>query len=148
MRTITTGITKTGVAVEWVDLSVADPHEIRELVNCAAGIVIGMPPQSSQTTVTQVNFSTILATASSRQLFGLFETGGGKDEPIYPLRAQLRGLGLVEAFPPIVVKGAATAVIDQLCDEAGTDLGQRLSAIAPSNKAKPSNLALIKPWAG
>jgi flavorubredoxin/flavin reductase (DIM6/NTAB) family NADH-FMN oxidoreductase RutF len=126
VRAIADGITKTGVAIELVDLSVADPHEVRELVHCAAGLVIGMPPQTSQSSATHPGVSTILATASSRQTFGVFETGGGDDEPLYPLRAQLQELGLVEAFPPILIKAAPTEVTDKLCTESGTDLGQRL----------------------
>jgi flavorubredoxin/flavin reductase (DIM6/NTAB) family NADH-FMN oxidoreductase RutF len=127
VRAIAEGIAKTGVAIELVDLSVADPHEIRELVTCAAGLVIGMPPQGNQAATTHPGISTILATASARQGFGLFETGGGEDEPLFPLRSQLQELGLTEAFPPILVKSAPTDVTDKICDEAGTDLGQWLT---------------------
>lgn len=127
VRKIADGIARTGVAVELVDLSVADVHEVRELVSCAAGLVIGMPPQSSQTSATHPGISTLLATASPRQVFGLFETGGSEDEPLFPLRSHLQELGLTEAFPPILMKAAPTEVTDQLCDEAGTDLGQWLT---------------------
>jgi flavorubredoxin/flavin reductase (DIM6/NTAB) family NADH-FMN oxidoreductase RutF len=127
VRAIGDGIAKTGVAVELVDLTVADPHEVRELATYAAGCVIGMPPQDSDGNAIHAGLSTLLAAVSPRQVFGLFETGGGEDEPLYPLRAKLQELGLAEAFPPILVKVAPTAVTDQLCDEAGTDLGQYLS---------------------
>jgi flavorubredoxin len=40
------GITKTGVAVEMMDLKLPDAQEIQELVSRAAGIVIAMPPTS------------------------------------------------------------------------------------------------------
>lgn len=141
VRAVADGIAKTGVAVELVDLSVADPHEIRELVNCAAGIVIGMPPQTSQTS-THPGLGTILATVSNKQTFGLFETGGGQDEPIYPLRAQLQELGLREAFPPILIKSEPNEVTDQLCDEAGIDLGQYLNRdqTIKQSKSLASNL--------
>jgi flavorubredoxin len=36
------GIAKTGVGVELIDLRESDPHEVRELVNIAAGVVVGM----------------------------------------------------------------------------------------------------------
>jgi len=142
VRHLADGIAKTGVNVELVDLSVADTHEVRELVNCAAGIVIGMPPQTSQSSATHPGLSTILATASSRQVFGLFEAGGGEDEPIFPLRAQLQELGLKEAFPPILMKTTPTAVTDKLCDEAGIDLGQRLlhAQTVKQSKALDSSL--------
>ncbi|WP_346293175.1 diflavin flavoprotein [Sphaerothrix gracilis] len=127
VRAIADGIAKTGVAVELVDLSVAETHEVRELVSCAAGLVIGMPPQSTQTTAAHPSIGTLLATASARQVFGLFETGGGEDEPLFPLRSQLQELGLGEAFPPILIKSVPTEVTDKLCNEAGTDLGQWLT---------------------
>lgn len=141
-RTIAGGIMKAGVAVELVDLSVADSHEVRELVNCAAGIVIGMPPQTGDGSATHPGLSTILATATHRQGFGLFETGSGHDEPLYPLRAQLQELGLSEAFPPILIKASPTATTDQLCDEAGTDLGQQLTQaqMVKQSKALESGL--------
>ena len=43
-QAIARGITKTGVAVEMMDLRAADPQEVNELVSRARGIVIGMPP--------------------------------------------------------------------------------------------------------
>lgn len=144
VHAIAAGIAKTEVVVELVDLSVADPHEVRELVRSAAGFVIGMPPQIHPTTVTHPNLSTILATVTNRQVFGLFETGGGEDEPLYPLRAQLQELGLVEAFPPILVKTAPTATIDKLCDEAGTDLGQYLTRDRTLKQSKSLNADLDK----
>ncbi|MBE7382840.1 MAG: diflavin flavoprotein [Leptolyngbya sp. SIO1E4] len=142
VHAIADGIAKTGVAVELVDMSVADPHEVRELVNCAAGLVIGMPPQSRQTAATHPLLSTLLATVSSRQVMGLFETGGGQDEPLYPLRNQLQEIGLTEAFPPILIKAAPTPATDKLCDEAGIDLGQWLtrSQVVEHSKSLDANL--------
>ena len=142
VHAIADGIAKTGVAVELVDMSVADPHEVRELVNCAAGLVIGMPPQLRQTAATHPLLSTLLATVSSRQVMGLFETGGGQDEPLYPLRNQLQEIGLTEAFPPILIKAAPTPATDKLCDEAGIDLGQWLtrSQVVEHSKSLDANL--------
>lgn len=141
-RAIAEGVAKTGVAVELVELSAADAHEVRELVSCAAGIVIGMPPQTAPGTATHPALSTILATVSNRQVFGLFETGGGEDEPVYPLRNQLQEIGLAEAFPPILMKAAANLATDKLCDEAGIDLGQWLmrDRNRQQSKALDSNL--------
>lgn len=126
-RMIAHGITKTGVAVELVDLSTADLPEIRELVSIAAGLVVGMPPQTTASTGVQAALGTILATAHAKQTIGLFEAGGYEDEPIYPLRNKFQEAGLVEAFPPILVKEPPTQATDQVCDEAGIDLGQWLT---------------------
>lgn len=127
-QAIAQGISKTGVGVEMMDLSSAEPQEVRESVSLAAGIVIGMPPQSGATaSTTHAALSTILAAAHAKQSIGLFETGGGEDESVYPLRNQFQEIGVTEAFPPILVKETPNEAIYQLCDEAGTDLGQWLT---------------------
>ncbi len=119
------GITKTGVGVEMMDLKSADPQEVQELVNRAGGIAIGMPPASSKIAAAAVG--TVLAAAKSKQAVGIFECYGGDDEPIDPLLRQFRDLGLKEAFPPIRVKDIPSEATYQLCEEAGTDMGQLLT---------------------
>jgi flavorubredoxin/flavin reductase (DIM6/NTAB) family NADH-FMN oxidoreductase RutF len=122
------GIVKTGVGVELINLRESDPHEVRELVNIAAGIVVGMPPQSGvDAAQTQALVSTILAAINPKQTFGLFESGGGDDESVYLLRNKLREIGVREAFDPIRIEANPNANIYQLCEEAGTDLGQYLT---------------------
>jgi flavorubredoxin/flavin reductase (DIM6/NTAB) family NADH-FMN oxidoreductase RutF len=120
------GITKTGVAVELVDLSTTDPQEIREVLGIASGLVIGMPPQSEDAP-SYAALRTILAAAHTKQSVGLFESGGGNDESVYPLRNKFREIGLSEAFPPILIKEPPHDSTYQLCDEAGTDMGQWLT---------------------
>ncbi|MEO1465316.1 MAG: diflavin flavoprotein, partial [Cyanobacteria bacterium J06633_1] len=124
-RAIAQGIIKTGVAVELVDWNNTEPQFIRELVSEAAGLVMGMPPQSDQEAHTIL--STVLAAAHGKQSIGLFESGGGEDEPIYPLRNQFQEIGLIEAFEPILVTESPSRAVEQVCDEAGTDLGQWLT---------------------
>lgn len=123
-RAIAQGLMKTNVAVDLVDLSNTDPHETRELVHQAKGLVIGMPSQKDTTAQTVI--STILAAANAKQTIGLFEAGGGEDEPIYPLRNKFQEIGLREAFSPILVKTSPTPATEKLAEEAGTDLGQWL----------------------
>lgn len=125
---IAQGIAKTDVVVEMVDLLEADPQEVRELVDIAAGVVIGMPPQTgTHATQTSTLLSTILAATHAKQTFGLFESGGGDDESVYPLRNRLQEIGVMEAFAPILIKETPTENTYQLCEEAGTDLGQWLT---------------------
>ncbi|MCL1468183.1 diflavin flavoprotein [Argonema galeatum] len=124
-QAISHGITKTGVAVEMMDLRTADPQEVRELVDTATGLIIGGIPTSNQNA--QTGLSTILAAAKSKQSIGLFESGGGDDESVYPLRNKFKELGLTEVFPAILVKETPNDATYQLCDEAGTDMGQWLS---------------------
>ncbi len=128
VHAVAQGVAKTGVGVELIDLLEADPQEVRELVDMATGIVVGMPPQSgTYATQTQALISTILAATHAKQAFGLFESGGGDDESVYPLRNKLQEIGVVEAFPPILIKETPTEATYQLCEEAGTDLGQWLT---------------------
>jgi flavorubredoxin/flavin reductase (DIM6/NTAB) family NADH-FMN oxidoreductase RutF len=118
------GILKTGVAVELIDLKTADPQEVREMVDLAAGVIIGMPPQSGDT---QAALSTILAAMTPKQAIGLFESGGGDDESVYPIRNRFQEAGIKEVFAPILIKETPNKATYQLCDEAGTDLGQWLT---------------------
>ena len=141
-RAIAGGITKTGVAVELVDWNNSEPQVVRELVSEAAGLVIGMPSQSNAEAHAIV--STILAAAHGKQSIGLFESGGGEDEPIYPLRNKFQEIGLSEAFEPILVKESPNRAIEQICDEAGTDLGQWLTRDRSVKQIKAIDSSLQK----
>ncbi|HEY9803029.1 MAG TPA: diflavin flavoprotein [Leptolyngbyaceae cyanobacterium] len=136
------GCTKIGVGVELIDLNNAEPQEVREIVTQASGIVIAMPSQYSQ--IAQAALSTILAAVHQKQAIGLLESGGGEDEPVYPLRNKFQELGLVEAFPPILIKEAPTQAIEQLCEEAGTDLAQWLTRDRTIKQIKSINTDLEK----
>ncbi|MFP5273003.1 diflavin flavoprotein [Coleofasciculus sp.] len=124
-QAIARGITKTGVGVEMMDLKSADPQEVQETVSRAGGMAIAMPPASNKAATAAV--STILAAVKSKQVVGIFESYGGDDEPIDPLLSQFRNLGLKEGFAAIRVKETPTEAIYQLCEEAGTDMGQLLT---------------------
>ncbi len=127
-QAIAHGITKTGVAVEMMDLRSADPQEVKELVSIASGLVIGTPPISGEiATPAQTALNTILAATNPKQSVGIFESGGKDSESVYPLISKFRDLGTYPAFPPILVKETPTEATYQLCEEAGTDLGQWLS---------------------
>ncbi|HYW21631.1 MAG TPA: diflavin flavoprotein [Nodularia sp. (in: cyanobacteria)] len=123
-QAIAKGISKTDVAVEIVDLgSGIDLQELRELVSRCTGIVVGMPPAVSNGNI-QAALSTIIGSATEKQAIGIFETGGGDDEPIDPLLTKFRNLGLTTVFRAIRIKQTPTENTYQLCEEAGTDLGQ------------------------
>ncbi len=124
-QSIARGITKTGVAVEMMDLKSAEPQDVQELVSRASGLVIGMPPAAAATA--QAVISTVLAAAKDKQAIGLFESYGGDDEPIDPILSKFRDLGLTVAFPAVRIKDTPTEATYQLCEEAGTDLGQWLT---------------------
>ncbi|MBD2196762.1 MULTISPECIES: diflavin flavoprotein [Calothrix] len=142
VRAIAHGCTKTGVAVELVDINSAEPQEVRELVGQAAGLVISMPSQNSVTAHAAIG--TILAAAHQKQTIGLLESGGGEDEPVYPLRNKFQELGLTEGFPPILIKEHPSQSTEQLCEEAGTDLGQWLTRDRTIKQIKSINTDLEK----
>ncbi|MDJ0800507.1 MAG: diflavin flavoprotein [Calothrix sp. MO_167.B12] len=123
-QAIAKGIIKTEVAVEMVDLrGDVDLQELREIVSQCKGIVLGMSPSHGSANI-QAALSTILGSANEKQAIGIFETGGGDDEPTYPLLNKFRALGLAVAFPVIEIRDTPTENIYKLCEEAGTDLGQ------------------------
>ncbi len=127
-QAIARGITKTGVAVEMVDLRSADSTEVNEIVSRATGIVLGMPPLggNNQAEIT-ANIGTLLAAATEKQVIGMFESYGGDDEPIDPLLTKFKDVGLKSAFGSIKIKDTPTEADYQICEESGTDLGQLLS---------------------
>ncbi|MEH2400537.1 diflavin flavoprotein [Nostoc sp.] len=142
VRSIAHGCVKTDVAVELVALNSSEPQEVRELVAQSSGLVIAMPPQSSL--MAQACLSIILAAVHKKQTIGLLESGGGEDEPLYPLRNKFQELGLTEAFPPILVKEIPTQTMEQLCDEAGIDMGQWLNRDRTIKQIKSINTELEK----
>ncbi|MEN9250995.1 MAG: diflavin flavoprotein [Thermostichales cyanobacterium BF4_bins_65] len=129
-QAIARGITKTGVAVEMADLRFCEAQELRELVEAVAGVVMVTPPASGELAgKLQGALGTVLGAIHPGQVFGIYESGSGEDQPSYPLQSRFQDLGLTLAFPVIRVRQLAgmNASIYQLCEEAGTDLGQRLT---------------------
>jgi flavorubredoxin/flavin reductase (DIM6/NTAB) family NADH-FMN oxidoreductase RutF len=144
-QAIAHGITKTGVAVEMMDLKSADPQDVRELVSIAAGLVIGTPPMTGRTAATaQTAISTILAAAKPKQSVGVFESGGRDSESVYLLLNKFQDLGLSPAFPAIVLKETPNDATYHLCEEAGTDMGQWLSRDRSIKQIKALNSELEK----
>lgn len=136
-QAIAKGITKTGITVEMIDLNGTDIHEIQEIVSKSAGIVLGMPPltTNNQTQISN-KLGVILATVNNKQTIGLYESYGGDDEPIDPIATKLLDLGLTEAFPPIRIKEIPHETTYQICEESGTDLGQNLTQKGKINQRK------------
>jgi flavorubredoxin/flavin reductase (DIM6/NTAB) family NADH-FMN oxidoreductase RutF len=141
-QSVAKGITKTGVAVEMLDLKGADTQEVREMVQHCSGVVIGMPPLSNQEI--SANLSTILASVNDKQFVGMFESYGGDDEPIDTLLTKFLELGLTKGFPAIRVKDTPNESTYQLCEEAGVDLGQLITQSQKVKKRKSLDSELDK----
>jgi flavin reductase (DIM6/NTAB) family NADH-FMN oxidoreductase RutF len=123
-QAIAKGIAKTGVGVEMADLRAIDLQELREFAQAAAGFVLCTPPSSLSYTATAL--STIMAVCQNKQVFGLYEPFGGEDTSIDLLNNKFQDLELGVAFPMIRVRENPTEATYQLCEEAGTDMGQKL----------------------
>lgn len=141
-QAIAHGITKTAVGVETIDLKSADPQEVQELVGRCAGLVIATPPASNS--AAQAALGTVFAAAKEKQVVGIFECYGGDDEPVDPLLSKFRELGLTVAFSPIRIKDTPNESTYQLCEEAGTDLGQMLTRERDIQQRKSINNDLEK----
>jgi flavorubredoxin/flavin reductase (DIM6/NTAB) family NADH-FMN oxidoreductase RutF len=127
-QAIARGITKTGVAVETLDLKSADPQEVKELASIAVGIVLGTPPAAgTHSQEITANMGTILASVNAKQSIGMYEARGDDDEPIFPLLNKFREIGLGKAFEPIRLPEIPSENDYQRCEEAGTDMGQALT---------------------
>ena len=124
-QAIARGIAKTGVAVQMADLKAIDLQELRELVSHAAGLVVCIPPALN--THVETAIGAILAAASEKQIIGLYEPHGDQDSSIDLMTNRFKDLGVVTAFSPIRVRENPNAATYQICDEAGTDLGQLLT---------------------
>ncbi|MGI0480627.1 diflavin flavoprotein [Geminocystis sp. CENA526] len=142
-QAIAKGITKTGITVEMFDLNGTDIHEIPEIVSKSAGIVLGMPPLSDNTEISN-KMGAILACVNNKQTIGLYESYGGDDEPIDPISRKLQDLGLTSAFTPIRIKDTPHETTYQLCEESGVDLGQILTKKASISKRKALDSDLDK----
>ncbi|MGB7412697.1 MAG: diflavin flavoprotein [Thermosynechococcaceae cyanobacterium] len=127
-QAIARGISKTGVAVEMMDLKAADVQEIQELASHVSAIAVTPPPASGpHATKVQAGLATILAAANNKQIIGVYESYGGDDQPIDPIVTQFNALGLKEGFPSIRIKDTPSEGLYQQCEESGTDLGQKLT---------------------
>lgn len=136
-QAIARGITKTGVGVDMLDLKAADIHEITALIGHVSGLVIGMPPLSGPHSETiNKNLGTILASTHDKQIVGFFESYGGDDEPIDTWSTKFHDLGITAGFNPIRIKNTPDETTYQLCEEAGTDFGQRLTQKRKIKKRK------------
>jgi len=126
-QSIAYGITKTDINVEMMDLLAADQQEVRELVEQSSAIIIGMPPTTGdKATEASATLGTIIASVSSKQAIGMFESYGEDDEPIDPIKTRFTDLGLKEVFSAIRITDTPGETTYKLCEEAGTDLGQWL----------------------
>lgn len=124
---IARGITKAGVGVESINCEVAEASEMQSALEKADGFIIGSPTISGHApTPVQTALGTILSTAKTTKLAGVFGSYGWSGEAIDLLENKLTDAGYRFVFDPIRVKFKPTDVTLKTCEEAGTDFAQAL----------------------
>ncbi|MFN3927821.1 MAG: diflavin flavoprotein [Pseudanabaenaceae cyanobacterium] len=121
------GITKAGIAVESINCEHAQPEEIKQAVEKAAGILIGSPTLAGHVpTQVQTALGIMLANAPKSALTGVFGSYGWSGEAVDTISAKLKEAGYAQGFDPIKIKFTPTEAILQMCEETGTDFAQSL----------------------
>lgn len=118
------GLTKTGVAVEMLDLNVTDTQELVETVGAHSGIALLAPPSEGPA---HDAMKTLLACVKSKQTFLVAESYGGNDDPVDVITSQLIGVGLTPLMNAIRCRDDPTEETYQQYEEAGTDFGQSIT---------------------
>ena len=125
-QAIARGLSKAGAGVQLVDLRATDPQELSALVGEASAVVVPTWPAEPDPDL-QASVGTLLAALKPKQWVAVYDAYGGNDQPIDTVASQLRSLGQKEAFAPLRIRQVPAAAEYQLCEEAGTDLGQLLT---------------------
>ncbi|MFM7087491.1 MAG: flavin reductase [Cyanobium sp.] len=125
-QAIARGLSKAGAGVQLVDLRATDPQELSALIGEASAVVVPTWPAEPDADL-QASVGTLLAALKPKQWVAVYDAYGGDDQPIDTVASQLRSLGQKEAFAPLRIRQVPGAADYQLCEEAGTDLGQLLT---------------------
>ncbi len=124
---IARGITKAGVGVESINAEISDTQEIQAAIERSAGFIIGSPTLGGHApTPIQTALGTILSTATTNKLAGVFGSFGWSGEAIDLLEDKLKDAGFSFGFEPIRVKFKPDDATLKFCEEAGTDFAQAL----------------------
>jgi len=125
-QAIARGIGKAEAQVQLVDLRATDAQELSALVGEASAVVVPTWPAEVDADL-QASIGTLLAALKPKQWVAVYDAYGGNDQPIDTVASQLRSLGQKQAFAPLRIRQVPGAADYQLCEEAGTDLGQLLT---------------------
>lgn len=138
-QAIARGLTKAGVAVEFLNCEQAEPSEIQAAVEKCDGFIIGSPTLGGHApTQIQTALGIILKTVSTSKLAGVFGSFGWSGEAIDLLESKLTDAGYQFGFDPIRVKFKPTDVTLQACEEAALDFAQSLKRSQKRRTAKSS----------
>ena len=106
---------------------ISDTKEIQAAIEKSAGFIIGSPTLGGHApTPIQTALGTILSTATTTKLAGVFGSFGWSGEAIDLLEDKLKDAGFSFGFEPIRVKFKPDDATLKFCEEAGTDFAQAL----------------------
>ncbi|MGB3535025.1 MAG: diflavin flavoprotein [Microcoleaceae cyanobacterium] len=138
-QAIARGLTKSGVAVESINCEYAQSTDIQAAIEKCDGFIMGSPTLGGHApTQIQTALGTVLNTASSNKLAGVFGSFGWSGEAIDYLENKLKDAGFKMGFEPIRVKFKPTDVTIQTCKEAATDFAQLLKRSQKLRTARTS----------
>lgn len=136
-QAIARGLTKAGIAVEFLNCEQAEPSEVQAAVEKCDGFIIGSPTLGGHApTQIQTALGIILKTVSTSKLAGVFGSFGWSGEAIDLLESKLTDAGYQFGFDPIRVKFKPTDVTLQTCEEAALDFAQNLKRSQKRRTAK------------
>ncbi|MFP4296876.1 MAG: diflavin flavoprotein [Spirulinaceae cyanobacterium] len=135
---IARGITKAGVAVESINAEIADPEEVKAIIEKCAGVIVGSPTLGGHApTQIQTALGIILASADKTKLAGAFGSFGWSGEAIDLIESKFRDAGYRLGFDTIRVNFKPDAATLQYCEEAGIDFAQALKKAKKTRTPKP-----------
>ncbi|MFP4007702.1 MAG: diflavin flavoprotein [Spirulinaceae cyanobacterium] len=135
---IARGITKAGVAVESINAEIADPEEVKTIIEKCAGVIVGSPTLGGHApTQIQTALGIILASADKTKLAGAFGSFGWSGEAIDLIESKFRDAGYRLGFDTIRVNFKPDAATLQYCEEAGIDFAQALKKAKKTRTPKP-----------
>lgn len=120
-QAISHGVTKSGVAVETLNLETATLEEVEAALRRSRAFVIGSPTLGGHMpTQVQVALGEVIRSAAARSLpCGVFGSFGWSGEAVDEMERKLKDAGFPFAFKPLRVKFKPTAKDLQLCEESG-----------------------------
>ncbi|MEM8806633.1 MAG: diflavin flavoprotein [Cyanobacteria bacterium P01_G01_bin.38] len=121
------GLTKAGVAVDAINCESANVDDMIRAIAACDGFIIGSPTLGGHAPVQiQTALGTILSTAETFKLAGVFGSYGWSGEAVDLLEQKLRDANYRFGFTPIRVKFSPDQAALQQCETAGTDFAQQL----------------------
>ncbi len=125
---IAQGLIQSGIQVQSVNCERTDPVELATLIEASDGILIGSPTLGGHApSQIQTALGTVLATATQRQLVGVFGSYGWSGEAIDFIEQKLKDANFSFGFETLRIRFSPTEAMLQTCQAAGREFAATLS---------------------